>query len=292
MANYKVFSDVTCDITKEMIEELSEVTFVPMNITVGDEGYVYSYSDDGDITIEEFYQKLRSGLFASTSQINPEVYEEFFEPELKAGNDIIYIGLTSGLSQTLNASRAAARNLSEQYPDRRIEIVDPFDASLGQGFLLYEAIKEMRRGLSMDELLNWIEEHKYHVCHWFTVDTFEHLKRGGRVSGATAAMGTVLQVKPLLTADDEGKLQTIAKPRGRKQATTALIDHVKNSIRSDIGTFILIGHADNLAAAEEIRDELKQLYPNSTIGITDIGPVIGAHVGPGMTAVVHWGDRH
>lgn len=290
--NYKVFSDVTCDITKEMIEELSEVTFVPMNITVGDEGYVYSYNGDGTITIEEFYQKLRSGLFASTSQINPEVYEEFFEPELQKGNDIVYIGLTSGLSQTLNASRVAARNLSEQYPDRRIEIVDPFDASLGQGFLLYEAIKEMRTGLSMDEFLAWIEEHKYHVCHWLTVDTFEHLKRGGRVSGATAAMGTVLQVKPLLTLDDEGKLQTIAKPRGHKQATAALIEDVKKSIRPDIGTFILIGHADNLTAAEEIRNELKELYPNFTIGITDIGPVIGAHVGPGMTVVIHWGDRH
>ncbi len=141
MANsYKVFSDVTCDIAKEMIEELSEVTFVPMNITVGDEGYVYSYNGDGTITIEEFYQKLRSGLFASTSQINTEVYEEFFEPELQKGNDIVYIGLTSGLSQTLNASRVAARSLLEQYPDRRIEIVDPFDASVGQGLLVYEAI--------------------------------------------------------------------------------------------------------------------------------------------------------
>ncbi|MCD8106897.1 MAG: DegV family protein [Oscillospiraceae bacterium] len=289
--NYKMFSDVTSDIDKEMLADLSEVTFVPMNITVGDEGYVYSYGDDGTITVEEFYQKLRSGLFASTSQINPEVYEEYFEPELKAGNDIIYIGLTSGLSQTLNSSRVAARNLMEQYPDRRIEIVDPFDASLGQGFLLYEAVREMRAGLSMDELLNWIEEHKLHVCHWFTVDTFEHLKRGGRVSGATAAMGTVLQVKPLLTVDDEGKLETIAKPRGRKQATAALIDHVKNSIRPELGTFIYVGHADNLAAAEEIRDELKQLYPNSDIRITDIGPVIGAHVGPGMTTVVNWGDR-
>lgn len=290
-STYKIFSDVTCDITKEMIDELSEVTFVPMNITVGDDGYVYSYSDDGTITIEEFYEKLRSGLFASTSQINPEVYEEFFEPELKAGNDILYIGLTSGLSQTLNSSRIAARNLLEQYPERRIEIVDPFDASLGQGFLVYEAVKEMRTGISMDELISWINEHKYHVCHWFTVDTFEHLKRGGRVSGATAAMGTVLQVKPLLTLDDDGKLQTIAKPRGRKQATAALIERVTNSIRPDLGTFILIGHADNLTAAEEIRDTLQKLYPNSTIGITDIGPVIGAHVGPGMTAVVHWGDR-
>ncbi len=288
---YKVFSDVTCDITKEMIDELSEVTFIPMNITVGDEGYVYSYSGDGTITIEEFYEKLRSGLFASTSQINPEVYEEYFEPELKAGNDIIYISLTSGLSNTINSARVAARNLLEQYPERRIEIVDPFDASLGQGFLLYEAVKEMRTGLSMDDLISWIDEHKYHVCHWFTVDTFEHLKRGGRVSGATAAMGTVLQVKPLLTLDDNGKLQTIAKPRGRKQATAALIERVKNSIRPDLGTFIFIGHADNLAAAEDIRDTLKELYPNSTIGITDIGPVIGAHVGPGMTTVVHWGDR-
>ncbi len=143
----------------------------------------------------------------------------------------------------------------------------------------------------MDEFLALIEEHKYHVCHWLTVDTFEHLKRGGRVSGATAAMGTVLHVKPLLTLDDDGKLQTIAKPRGRKQATAALIEDVKKSIRPDIGTLILIGHADNLTAAEEIHNELKELYPNLTIVITDIGPVIGAHVGPGMVAVIHWGDR-
>ncbi|MCD8077522.1 MAG: DegV family protein [Lachnospiraceae bacterium] len=287
--NYQIVSDATADISPEMLEGLPFVRFIPMNITVGEEPYLYG--EGGEITTDEFYEKQNAGKFASTSQIIPNAYEQYFDEILREGQDILYLGFSSGLSNCYQNSLIAAEALREKYPERTLRCIDTLCASVGGGFLVREAARRQADGATLEDLGDWVEEKKLHVCHWFTVDNFEYLRHGGRVSATTAVAGTMLNIKPLLIVDNEGKLQTKEKPRGRKRAMKAQLARMQATWQPEISPLVVIGEGDAKERAEELAALVKQEFPQAEIFTASVGPVIGAHTGPGMLALIFWGSE-
>lgn len=286
---YKLFSDMTADVSEELMRGMPEVELVPMQVELGGENYIYG--PGGDLTVEHFYAEQRAGKFASTSQINPMVYRECFEKTLKAGEDILYLCFSSGLSSTLQSANLCAQELREEYPERKLIVVDTLCAAVGEAMLVREAARKQQEGLTIEELAAWVEENRLKICHWFTVDSFDHLKHGGRVSAAAAAVGTMLQIKPLLHVDEEGKLRVAEKPRGRKQAIRTQVAHMKEGWTPEMGKLVVIGHGDCPDDAEQLRQAVLKEFPDADIRVAYIGPVIGAHTGPGMLALIYWGTN-
>lgn len=282
MENYQLVSDATLDLPAGLADEL-DVLVVPMHFYLGGKSYAH-YIDERELSNEAFYQELRTGADASTTQINPSVYEETFTPLLKAGLDILYITFSSGLSGTINNARMAAAQLEETYPGRRVVVIDSLCASIGEGLLVYHAAKKKQEGLSLDQLAAWVEEHKSKVAHWFTVDDLNHLRRGGRISAVEAVVGTALNIKPILTVDDEGRLAVAAKVRGSRKALQYVADRLAEE-KSGREQTVLIGHADNLADAQALAELVREHKLAKEIIITKIGPIIGSHTGAGMTAL-------
>lgn len=230
-------------------------------------------------------------MFASTSQINPEVYRQHFEPVLREGLDILYLCFSSGLSGTIHSAQVCINELRDKYPERQIVCVDTLCASVGEGFLVMEAARKQAKGIKLDRLTNWIGEKKLNVCHWFTVDTFEHLKHGGRVGTVSAAMGTMLNIKPMLHVDESGKLVVSAKPRGRKKAMEAQLAQMDKGWVPGISNLVIIGHGDCPEDAKELESAVISRFPQADVRVAPIGPIIGAHTGPGMLAVIYWGNN-
>ena len=199
---YQIITDATADLNDELLTGLPEVRIIPMNVEVG--GREYLYGPGGNIECGEFYIFLRNGAFASTSQINPEVYREHFEAIVKEGKDVLYLCFTSGLSGTIQSARMAIAELQEEYPDRTILCLDTLCAAVGEGLFVMEAARKQMEGMQIHELYRWLEDHRMNLCHWVTVDTFDHLKHGGRVSATSAALGTILGIKPLIHVDGSG----------------------------------------------------------------------------------------
>lgn len=287
--SYQVFTDVTADMNDEMISYSPALHLIPMNVNLGDRDYLYG--PGGNLDIRDFYTQQRGGKYASTSQITPYTYLECFEPVLAAGTDILYLCFTSGLSSTYQTAKNTTAELQKKYPERRITLIDTLCAAVGEGFLVYEAMKKYEEGLGIDELAAWVEAHKMEVCHWFTVDTFDHLLHGGRVSATSAKLGSLLNIKPLLHVDNEGKLEVSGKPRGQKMAMRQQLGKMKQGWMPEISRFVLIGHADCPEKAEQLKGQVLELYPDAEVQTAYIGPVIGAHVGPGMVALIYWGNN-
>ena len=249
------------------------------------------YGTAGDITVEQFYAMQRKGKFASTSQIRPDTYKAAFEPYLKEGQDILYLGFSSGMSGTINSANMCAIELEEAFPMRKVICVDTLCASAGEGFIVREAAKKQAEGMELEELVRWVTEHRLEVCHWFTVDTFQHLLHGGRVSAVAAAAGTVLNIKPLLRVDEEGKLKVMEKPRGNKQALKTKLIHMEQGWQPEIGNLVIVAHGDCPKVGQELYEQVKEHFVEAEIYMVNIGPVIGAHTGPGMSALVYWGSN-
>lgn len=286
---YKIFTDATADLNDELLQGLPQVEVIPMEIMVDDA--VYPFGLNVGITAKEFYQELRNGKFASTSQINPMIYREYFEKSLKQGEDILYLCFTSGLSGTIQSARQSMEELGQEYPEWTLICVDTLCAAVGEGFLVCEALKRQNEGMTIYELAEWIEEHRQNVCHWVSVDTFTHLKHGGRVSAATAAIGTTLNIKPILHVTTEGKLEASGKVRGAKQAAKTLVAKLDEGWMPELGKNIIIGHGDASEQAEEIKNKILEKHPDAKVCIADIGCVIGAHTGPGVQALIYWGNN-
>ena len=251
-----------------------------------------TYSRDNFLPTDEFYAKMRSGALPTTAQVNPESVKEMMEPYLAAGKDILHIAFSSGLSGSYDSSRMAAEEFSEQYPQRKIMVLDSLCASLGQGLLVYYAMELKESGKSIEETAEWVENHKKNLVHLFTVDDLNHLHRGGRVSKATAVVGGMLNIKPVLHVDNEGKLVAIGKVRGRKKSLQALVDGMQERIGSYKATCdtIFISHGDCEDDARYVAEKIKELYPIETVIINYVGATIGAHSGPGTTALFFLGD--
>ena len=289
MSNYVIVTDSSCDLPAYLVEEL-EIHSVPLAFLFGEKTY-YNYPDNREMDPKVFYDRLRAGEMATTNAVNVGQATEMLEPFLKEGKDVLVLGFSSGLSTTFNSFQIAVDDLRDHYRDRKIYAVDTLSASLGQGMLVAQAARMRQQGKSIDEVRDWALEYRFHQCHWFTVNDLFFLKRGGRVSAATALVGTMLQIKPVMHMDDEGHLINMAKARGRKAALLALVDKVQE-LGTDPGSQTMyISHSACQEDAQFVADEVKKRYGVKEVIINSIGPVIGAHTGPGCVALFFAGSK-
>lgn len=287
MNKYIIFTDSCCDIKPALLQEWG----VPYaNMTFSFEGENKEYVNT-DITNKEFYDRMRQGASAKTAAINADTFTHAFEPILQAGKDILYVAFSSGLSTTINSAHMAAQELKEQYPDRKIVIVDTLAASAGGGLMVYMAVAQKREGASLEENAAYIESLTPQHCIWFTVDDLEYLKRGGRVSPLVAFAGGILGIKPVLQMDGEGHLIKVSTARGRKKAIEALADKYAELSYEEKNTPIFISHAQCEEDARQLADILMQRHGVEVTLITEIGPVIGSHAGPGTLAIFFIGKH-
>ena len=288
MGEYVILTDSSADLSAELVAELG-VEVLPLSFTMEDKTY-YNWPDNRDIDPGDFYARLRGGAMATTSAVNVADYTETIEPMLKAGKDVLVLAFSSALSATCHSAQIAAEELMEQYPDRKVYVVDTLCASLGQGLLVWYAAQQKKQGKSIEEVRDWTEAHKLILCHWFTVDDLHFLKRGGRISAATAVLGTMLSIKPVMHVDNEGHLIKVGTARGRNASLKALVDHMAETAQNPGEQVVFISHGDCLADAQKVADDVKARFGVKTVVINYVGPVIGAHSGPGTVALFFLGS--
>lgn len=287
MCNYIIFTDSACDIPQVLLRKW-DVELIHM--TCRFEGYDY-LPEAGEFTPEQFYSMLRRGYSAKTSAPSVEDYTSAFEPELKNGKDLLYIALSSAIGSSYANAVHAADDLKEKYPERRIEVVDSLSASCGLGILIYLAAVRRRHGASLDDIVEYLENNRLRICHWFTVGDLDFLNRGGRVTQTMAIAGKLLGVKPVLCANDDGQLRNVMKVRSRKTSIRTLADKYGQHVSAQGSKVVLIAHADCRSDADELAAILRHDYRVKVHQILDIGPVIGAHAGPDSLALFFISDE-
>ncbi len=284
MANYIIGTSSTSDLPLDYIQKhgllMMKYTFI-----IDHKEY-----KDGDLDSKTFYNLERNGNLPSTSQLTPDEITEKFEPILAAGNDLLHIEFSSGLSGSYNNVRLVAEELRVKYPDRKLIVVDSLCASLGLGLLVDYAVRMRGQGKTIDETAKWVEANKLGLNHWFTVDSLSHLHRGGRVTGAAAFVGNLLHIKPVLNVNYEGHLIPREKEQGRRRALKCLLEKMESLIRNPEGQRIFISHGDDLEDAQKLAAMIRERFPEiGDILINPIGAVIGAHSGPGTIALFFMG---
>lgn len=289
MAEYIISTDTSCDFPLEYVKQhqLPLVTlFYSIDGVTGENGCPSS-----DV-LKNFYDKMRAGSMTKTQQASIEDTEKVFREILKEEKDILHIAFSSGLSGTANAARLAAENMMEEFPGRKIIVIDSLCASLGQGLLVDYALKLQQQGKTMEETAKWLEDHIQNICHLFTVEDLKYLQRGGRISKTTALVGTMIGIKPVLHVDPEGKLVSISKVRGRKQSIQALVNKMEENIGKYRGEKqpIFISHGDCIEDANYLAELVKERFGYDEFLINDVGPTIGAHSGPGTLALFFMGE--
>ena len=285
--SYQIITDSCCDLTQQMLTELN-VLCVPLTVMYNGENHD-NFSDEAQVKI--FYDQLRQGVTATTAAANPEGWARVMEPVLKQGKDILILTFSSGLSTTCQSAMIAAKELREAYPERSIQVVDTLAAALGQGLLVWYACKKRDEGLSLEELTAWVEENKLHLAHWVTVDDLAHLKRGGRISATTALVGTMLNIKPIIHVDNDGHLINTAKARGRKAATEYIAAKLGELGEGYDNETVFIAHGDCPEDAANLESLVKEKYGVKHVYTGYVGPVIGAHTGPGVLVVFFMGKH-
>lgn len=284
-AEYVLFTDSACDILPDKLQDWGvELIRMP-----------YLFTDDGkerldhDQNMREFYAEMRDGRVAKTSGLNESNFVSAMEPFAQAGKDILYLAFSSGLSVTCENGKKAAEQLMEKYPGRKIRVVDSLCASAGQGLFVFLAKENRDKGMTVDENADAMEADKLHICHWFTVEDLKYLKRGGRISAATALLGTALNVKPVMHVDNEGHLIKVSQTHGRKKSIRKMAERLGETILDD--TPIFISHGDCEDDAQLLVKILKEEYGKNVNLVTAIGSVIGAHSGPGTLALFFRGKE-
>lgn len=289
MRDFVLATDSSCDLPQELVEKF-ELTIVPLTVTISENTFT-NYLDEREIGFKEFYAYSRAKADIKTSCPSLEAFEKAFEEILDEGKDILYIGFSSALSATTQNAKITAEELGEKYPDSKIIVVDSLAASLGQGLLIKYVFEEKQKGKSIEEVAEYAEKTKLHICHWFTVSDLMYLKRGGRVSAATAIAGTALNVKPVMHTDDEGRLTNVGKARGRKASLQALIDKMKETAINPKEQTIYISHGDCEEEVREFAKHIKKEVGFKEVVINYVGPVIGGHTGPGVVALFFYGTQ-
>ena len=284
--SYRIITDTCCDFPSDVYAELN-ISAVALKLDFQGK----TVSEYPEAFLKEFVTGMRNGATGQTSAANPEDWKAVMEPWLQKKQDLLVLTFSSGLSTTYQSAVIAAEELREAYPGRTIHVVDTLCASRGQGLLVWYACKKRDEGMSLDELAAWCQEYRYKLCHWFTVNDLMHLKRGGRVSAATAIAGTLLQIKPILHVDNEGHLINVGKVRGRKASIHALADKVAEDAIDPETQTMFISHGDCPEDAEYLASLLKEKLHVPEIHINHVGPVIGSHSGPGTLAMFFVGKK-
>lgn len=287
MREFKIVTDNTADLPDSYVEE-HQIERIWLCCMMDGQ----TYTAENRISYPEFYEKMRGGCMPTTSQVNPQGVREIFEGILNQGYDVLYIAFSSGLSGSYNSARIAAEELREEYPEAQIIVIDSLSASLGEGLLVHKAVQLKEAGRSLSETAAWVEENKLHLCHVFTVDDLNHLYRGGRVSRTAAFLGTLVNIKPMLHVDNEGKLIPVSKVRGRKKSIHTLADMMEQQMGSfrDQNDIVFISHGDCPEDAENLRKLVEERFGIHAFVIDYIGTTIGAHSGPGTLALFFMGD--
>ena len=288
MSQYRIMTDSSCDLPAALAAEL-ELTVLPLTVTIDEKSYT-NYLDEREITFKDCYAALRDGREAKTAAANVDSFEQAMEPILQAGEDILYLGFSSALSSTYNAGALAAEQLAEKYPDRKILTVDTLSASMGQGLLVYLTVQQKRAGATIEEARDFAEKNKFHLCHWFTVDDLHHLRRGGRVSATSAVLGTVLNIKPVLHMDNEGRLIFMGKVRGRRASIKRMLEKMRETAIEPEKQIVFMSHGDCIEDAEYLAGRIREEW-NVEVVINYVGPVIGSHSGPGTLALFFLGTE-
>lgn len=291
-STYKILTDSSCDMPVALVQELG-LDVVPLSVQY--QGQDYDNYPNGDsrnkLNMTDFYNGLRNGTLTSTTAANPEKWSAAMEPVLAQGLDLLVLAFSSGLSATYTSAVLAAGELAERYPDRKIRVVDTLCASMGQGLLVYLAAQLQKEGQTLEQVAGWAEENKLHLCHWFTVDDLMFLKRGGRVSAATAVMGTMLKIKPVMHVDDEGHLINVSKARGRRASIDAMAAKIGETGIDPQNQVIFISHGDCMEDAKYLEKVVRETYHPKDVVISYVGPVIGSHSGPGTLALFFLGTK-
>lgn len=287
MRKFIISTDTTCDLPENYCKE-NNIDIHPLFYRFDDKEI---YGGDKQLSPADFYARMRDGAMPTTMATNPEDSKELFKARLDEGYDIIHIGFSSGLSSSCQNASLAATELSEEYPDAKITVIDSLAASMGEGLLVYKAIEYKKQGHSYEETIQYIETIKGNISHQFTVDNLFHLHRGGRVSKATAIIGTIVGIKPLLHVDDEGKLVSVGKTRGRKKSLTKLVDAMIETMGNHPNDTIMISHGDCLEDAEFVASLVKERTCVKEVLINYVCPTIGAHSGPGTVALFFEADK-
>lgn len=288
MGDYIITTDTTSDLPESYIQEKG-LGIMSLSYTLDGETYDRSH----ELPVKEFYKKMRNGSLPTTSQVNPEAAKKVFLTMMEDhDSDILHIAFSSGLSGSCNSARIAAQELTEEYKKHRVTVIDSLCASLGEGLLVHKALENKKKGMSLEENTRWLEDNKLHLVHNFTVDDLFHLHRGGRVSKATAIIGTMINIKPILHVDDEGHLIPLSKVRGRKKSLIALVDSMERQMGSyrDQNDIVFISHGDCEDEAHFVADLVKQRFGIESFLINYVGPTIGAHSGPGTMALFYLGE--
>lgn len=281
MKDYAIVTDSACDITTEVLKEWG-VDTRELTFRFSDTNKEYTNSE---MPVKAFYDKMRAGGVAKTAAVNSETWLQCFEEIIKSGKDVLCLAFSSGLSTTYNSARIAAKELSENYKDAKIIVVDTLCASAGEGLLLRLALNKKDEGASIEDVADYVKENIHNICHWFTVDDLVYLKRGGRISSAAAFFGNMIGIKPVLHVDDEGHLVNVSKARGRRNAIVSMADkYTETAIDKESG-LVYISHADCEEDAKELARILNERHGVNVEIITSVGPVIGAHAGPGTLAL-------
>ena len=289
MRDYIIVTDATSDIPNEMANELN-VKVVPMSFSLGEKNYNH-YPDYRELDIKTFYDKQRAGQTSLTTQINVAVYLDFFEEIIKSDKDVLYISFSSALSSTYQSSVLATKELNEKYPDFKIITIDSKAATLGETLLVKLVAQKKSDGMNIEDLSKWVAENHLKVCHYFTVDDLNHLKRGGRMTAMTAFIGTALDIKPILHVNDEGKLIPLDKVRGRKKALKVLFNYLAELSENLEEQTVFIGHGDCIEDARYLESLIKEAYKVKEVIIHPIGPIIGSHTGPGAITLFFLGKH-
>ena len=284
MSNFHIYTDSSCDLPKEMVEQY-DLRVMQLEVIIDDKEPVLNR----DIEAKAFYQQLRDGANAKTAAVTPGYFEEHMRKSLEEGVDILYIGFSSGLSTTYNSGAMILKELQEEFPERKMFHIDTLCASVGQGLLVHYAALQREAGKSIEEVYEGVMEMKDKVHHQVTVDDLFFLQRGGRVSATVAVAGSILNIKPMIVVTSEGKLENVAKARGRKKGMKELVEYMKATADVDAWKYVFISHGDCLEEAEAVKTMVEEEYPGVEVIISDVGPVIGAHTGPGVIALCHMG---
>jgi len=284
--SYRIITDSASDLPAQLLSQL-DIDVIPLTLMFRGE----EWKDTTDEGLKTVYDGLRAGDVATTSAINPDGWAARIESVLAVGQDVLVLAFSSGLSTTYQSAVIAAQELSEKYPQRTVKVVDTLCASLGQGLLVWYACKHRDAGMTLEELAQWCEDNKLNLCHWFTVDDLMYLKRGGRVSAATALLGTVLNIKPILHVDNEGHLISVGKVRGRKASIEALAKKVSELGLAGKNDTMFISHGDCEEDAQTLAKILKEKYGTKEVIVGYVGAVIGSHSGPGTLALFFLGEH-
>lgn len=285
MSNFRIITDSCSDLGAELAQELG-VQIAPLGVDMDGK-----FFEDGTMSGKEFYDAMRAGKVSTTSAVNPKGWMALMEPIVANGEDVLVIAFASSLSTTYQSAVIAAEEVTAKHPERKIMVVDTLSASVGQGMLVWHAVQMQRGGASLEETYQWVLDNRLHIAHWVTVEDLKYLKRGGRISATTAVLGTMLSIKPIIRVNDEGKLDSVAKARGRKASLNSLAEQVGKSGMPGKNDKVFIGQADCLEDAQYIAEVLKEKHGVKEVVIASMGSVIGSHVGPGGILVSFMADK-